>query len=174
MKIKIGDRAYIANPSMIALLRYYTVFGESFLSAYFDGKCDVLELARLVWASLDDPKPDFAAFLGAAAESDGFAAAAYAIQSAVLAAPVSSGKGNTAKSTEPIDEFDILALMTVSGIDMGLIHILPVFYIVEIASRKNALVLGHKDPPKRRFYLMSQEEIREEYGRRGHGGEKKL
>ena len=74
--------------------------------------------------------------------------------------------GNAEKSTERIDEFDILALLTISGIDMGLIHILPVFYIVEIVSRKNGIMAGQSKPVKRQFYLMSDEEIREEYGRR--------
>ena len=166
MEIKIGDKTYNANPSMITLLRYYTSFGESFLDAYLDGKCDVLELARLVWASLDDPKPDFVTFLGAAAESDDFAAVAYSLQSAILASPLTMSGGNAEKSTERIDEFDILALLTISGIDMGLINILPVFYIVEIVSRKNGIMAGQSKPVKRQFYLMSDEEIREEYGRR--------
>lgn len=166
MEIKIRGRTYNANLSMITLLRYYAAFGESYLSSYFEGKCDVLEITRLVWASLDDPKPDFVAFLGAAAESDDFAAVAYSIQAKVLAAPMSACGRETGKPAERIDEFDILALMTISGIDMSLIHILPVFYIVEIASRKNALVSEHPKPVKRQFYLMSDEEIREEYGRR--------
>lgn len=166
MEIKIGDRTYNSNPSMITLLRYYTSFGESFLSTYLYGKCDVLEIARLVWASLDDSKPDFVTFLGAAAESDDFAAVAYSVQSAILASPLTTHSGNAEKSTERIDEFDILALITISGIDMGLIHILPVFYIVEVMSRKNSIMAWQSKPTKRQFYLMSDEEIREEYGRR--------
>ena len=166
MEIKIRGRTYNANSSMITLLRYYAAFGESYLSSYFEGKCNALELTRLVWASLDDPKPDFVTFLGAAAESDDFAAVAYSLQSAILASPQTMSGGNTEKSTERIDEFDILALLTISGIDMGLIHILPVFYIVEIVFRKNGIMAGQSKPAKRQFYLMSDEEIREEYGRR--------
>ena len=56
--------------------------------------------------------------------------------------------------------------MMIAGIDVGLIHVLPVFYIVEIASRKTATLSNYRDTPKRRFYLMSDDEIREEYGRR--------
>lgn len=166
MEIKIGDRTYNSNPSMITLLRYYIAFGESFLAAYLDGKCGALELTRLVWASLDDSKPDFVTFLGAAAESDDFAAVAYSVQSAILASPLTTSSGNPEKSTERIDEFDILALITISGIDMELIHILPVFYIVEIMTRKKSIMAGQSKPTKRQFYLMSDEEIREEYGRR--------
>ena len=111
-------------------------------------------------------KPDFVTFLGAAAESDDFAAVAYSVQSAILASPLTTSSGNPEKSTERIDEFDILALITISGIDMELIHILPVFYIVEIMTRKKSIMAGQSKPTKRQFYLMSDEEIREEYGRR--------
>ena len=167
MQIKIGKKAYSSNPAMITLIRYYVEFRESFLAAYLSGACGALELARLAWSSIDGPKPDFDTFLVAAAESRGFAAAARSIQAAILASPRVEGGGQTSTNyPERTDEFDILALMTIAGIDVGLIHVLPIFYIVEIASRKTATLSNYRDTPKRRFYLMSEEEIREEYGRR--------
>lgn len=166
MQIKIGRKTYSSNPAMITLIRYYVEFRESFLSAYLNEKCGALELVRLAWSSIDGPKPDFDAFLAAAAESRGFAAAARSLQAAVFASP--AVHRGAAKNTAPgqTDEFDILALMTIAGIDVGLIHVLPVFYIVEIASRKTDMITDTKSASKRRFYVMSDDEIREEYGRR--------
>lgn len=170
MKIKIGRKSYIANPAMITLIRYIAEFHESFLSAYLDGTCGALELVRLVWSSIDSPKPDFEEFLEAAAESKGFAAAAQSIQAAVLATPEIRKRSASTGNVEKTDEIDILALMTIAGVDVGLIHVLPVFYIAEIASRKTSMLSGKmsdkKGGQKRRFYLMSDAEIREEYGRR--------
>lgn len=92
------------------------------------------------------------------------------IQAAVLATPEIRKRSASTGNVEKTDEIDILALMTIAGVDVGLIHVLPVFYITEIASRKTSMLSGKisdkKGGQKRRFYLMSDAEIREEYGRR--------
>lgn len=174
MEIKIGRRTYQSNPAMITLVRYMTAFGESFLN----GEMGVLQLARLVWASLEEPKPDFLSFLQSAADCKNFPEIAEKVQSAVMSRP-SKSCADDAKTTgnhEETDELDVLAIMAVAGLDINLINVLPMAYITEVICRKGQIISGStaESHGKRRFYKMSNAEMVDRYGRRKNGNQKEL
>lgn len=168
MKIKIGRKTYTANTSMIALLRYWNEFGESYLKAFFEPQYSQnapLLLVRLVWASIEEKKPDFIQFLTAASKCKNFDAAARSVQAGILKTagfPQSGGKS----SGDSVEETDILALMAISGLSMDLIYELPAFYILSIINKKTDILGGSKNgksTPK--FRKMSDTEVREAYRR---------
>jgi hypothetical protein len=139
MTIKIGSKRYMANTNMVVLLRYLSTFGASFLREFFekDQQTEAISLIRLVWAAIEGDKPDFDEFIAVAARDKTFAVTALSVRTAVLARYSKTDRqGNAAGGKQTIDEFDVLSLMVVAGVDMRLIYELPIFMVVEVVSRK--------------------------------------
>lgn len=154
-------RRYRLNTSLVSLLRYRAAFGVSFFSDFIGGD-SLASLLRLVWASIEGDKPDFPWFVRLAAKTRGFSETAQAVQAEVLRTAKKRG-GRSAESDEGFDELDILAMMAVSGISMGLADTLPAFLIVEVVSKRTAIMAGEEKAGKK-FHRMNGEEMRRLYG----------
>lgn len=165
MKIRIGRKEYYYSVAFSVLLRYLSVFGESYLRTFFNSaEVEPLSLVRLVWCSLHDA-PRFDIFLKIITKDRNFCNVAQIIQSQIL----SSINENTNESTNGtddsvMDELDILAAIIVADA-VELIDKLPVFMIINTITRKTKLLSNTSDvndTPK--FRKMTTKQINDLYG----------
>ena len=173
MTISVGARKYRIVTAMVSLLRYRAEFGESFLAAFMSP--DFIErrplcLSRLVWACIDEPKPDFLEFLDQAAGDESFADMAQAVQARVLMPSsqeiITVTEPDSASGT--MDETDILALMAISGVSMSLVYEMPPFQLLAVVAKRSEIMGGQHaasatGTPK--YRKMTNEETRSLYGR---------
>ena len=169
MKLTLGRwpyrKTYPLDTSLAALLRYRSAFGASFFKDFLSPDSGYLYLVRLVWAAIEGDKPDFPEFLRAVSRSKGFAETAKAVQSHVL---MTAGKSRAAgkDAADDFDELDILAMMAVSGISMDLARELPAFLILDVISKRTAIMRGDKSDKSSpaRYHKMTGREMRGLYG----------
>lgn len=158
--LNIGRKKYVCNSAMVTLLRYRKEFKTSYLRDCMGDAA--LAAMRLLWASIDGDKPDFVTFLSGAVEVKDIAEKALQLQADVLA--VSGDAVSKSSGGEELDELDVLALMSVCGIDMNLIYELPVFSIVSVITSRNKMMNGRAKETTR-YRKMNPAEVRELYGR---------
>ena len=155
----IGGVRFSLDPAAISAVRYRAAYGASIVTHLADvGTARELErrLLRMCYTMIpvaDRPElPDFARL---ARRDKDFITTALQARDALLAPdplhPVSGGQ----ESSEEFDEYKVLALVAVSGVDMSLIYEVPILQLLSIVRMAYDL----RDPDKKTYRQMTDTEM---------------
>ena len=165
--MEIGGVRYEMDASAISALRFRAEYGDSIINKIADcASLDELEgqLLRMCHMMIPEAnRPELPAFAKIARKDPEFIIKAQLARMALLDTDPRAPKAEDDGTHERFDEYQVLALMACSGIDMGLIRELPIRHIVGIVQRTANL----KDPDKAPKYRpMTDEEMAMLYPRR--------
>ena len=165
--MEIGGIQVNLDPAAISCIRYRIAYGNSIvndLAACTSADDEEAVLLRMIHAMLaQENSPDLLEFARQARRDPDFLVKGRVARSALLALDSNFYVSDNAPTgNEPFDEYKILAMMVVAGIDMELIYQLPILHLVSLASRVAQL----RDPEARSYRPMTNEELVQLYPRR--------
>lgn len=164
--MEIGGVRFKMDPTAASALRYRAVYGNSIVNDLAScSSRDDLEgrLLCMCYEMIIADRPELLEFAKLARRDEDFLAKAHVAKSALLAPdPSFRPPAGEPGGDEPFDEYKILALMVVAGIDMALIYELPILHLVALANRVAQL----RDPEAKTYRPMTDTELCQLYPRR--------
>ena len=165
--MEIGGQDFLLDATAISAIRYRENYGKSVVNDLADcASADETEgvLVRMTHAMVSPEEgPTLLEFAKLARRDGDFLTKAHVAKSALLAPdPSFRPPAGEPGGDEPFDEYKILALMVVAGIDMALIYELPILHLVALANRVAQL----RDPEAKTYRPMTDQELAQLYPRR--------
>lgn len=161
--VNIGGVDFVLDPSAISCVRYRARYGGSVVTHLTQAE-DSLQLEgyllRMVHVMIPpEGRPRMEEFAKLAHHDPDFIGKARKAQRSLLALDPAAGTPQNQEDGE-FDEYDILASMTLAGLDMGLIYELPLMHLVSVLNRCGAL----RDPERKTYRKMDGREMAALYG----------
>lgn len=159
LELALGGERYLLDPAAISAVRYRAEYGCSVvtdLSGCQTAKSVERVLLRMCRMMIPPAqRPSLEAFARAARRDGRFFAKAQRARSALLAVDPAQPPPAGAPDGEPFDEYGVLALMALTGVDMGLLYELPITHLVGILRRCGDI----RDPDCKTYRLMTADEM---------------
>lgn len=171
LEAEIGGVRFLLDPAALSAVRYRAAYGGSIVTHLADARTPkeregrLLRMCHIMIPPANRPAlPDFARL---ARRDRGFYKTALRARDALLAPdPLHPTAGN-AETAEAFDEYKVLALVAVSGVDMSLICEVPILQLLSIVRMAYDL----RDPDRKTYRPMTGDEMATIYGRRQKHGE---
>jgi len=161
--LELAGQIYLLDPAAISAVRYRARYGRSVvadLAACRDRRGEEALLLRLCHVMIPpEHRPPLLDFARAARRDGHFPHKAQAAREALLAG---DGPLPPAGEGPPFDEYRVLALMALAGVDGGLLHELPILHLVGVLRRCGEL----RDPACKAYRPMTGAELARLYPRR--------
>ena len=166
LSLEIGGLRFQLETAAVSAIRYRAVYGNSIVNDLAScSSRDDLEgrLLCMCYEMIIADRPELLEFAKLARRDEDFLTKAHVAKSALLAPdPSFHPPAGESGGDEPFDEYKILALMVVAGIDMALIYELPILHLVALANRVAQL----RDPEAKTYRPMTDQELAQLYPRR--------
>lgn len=161
--LDLAGQSYLLDPAAISAVRYRAKYGRSIvagLAACRSRREEEAVLLRLCHVMIPPKhRPPLLDFARAARRDGAFPQKARAARDALLAG---DGPLPPAGEGPPFDEYRVLALMALAGVDMGLLYELPLLHLVGVLRRCGEL----RDPACKDYRPMTSAELARLYPRR--------
>lgn len=158
LEMTLGKTKYRLDPAAISAIRYRVENGESIvnhLAACRTPSETEGRLLRMVHAMIVGHRPELPELARQARREETFLTQAYRARDALLDQDPRAPSGESGPSDAAFDEYQVLALLTVAGVDVGLIHELPILHLAAVAARVGNL----RDPEARQYHEATQDEL---------------
>ena len=167
LRMEIGGTEFQLDPSAISAIRFRAEYGESIINKLSDCRSGaeleglLLRMCHMMIPLAD--RPELLDLARLARRDPDFLRKALKARAALLAGdPKRKPRAKSAEETESYDEYKVLALVAVAGVDMSLIYELPIMHLMSIANR----VFELRNPDQKTYRPMTQEEMTQLYPRR--------
>lgn len=135
----IDGQQFLLDSAAVSCIRYRAEHGKSIITHL--QSCETAEafegrLLRMCHAMISGTdRPELPVFAKAARRDRAFIRKACAARDALLADDPQRKAMKPPESTEPFDEYLVLALMAAAGLDFALIYELPIMHLVSVVLR---------------------------------------
>lgn len=163
LEMVIGGSGFDLDPAAISCIRYRAEYGGSVVVHLTQAE-EAAErervLLRMVHMMIPtDRRPTLEAFAKLAHHDPGFPGKARKAQAALLDLDPAVGTPQEQEG-DLFDEYDILASMTLAGVDAKLLYELPIMHLVSVLNRCGQL----RDPERKTYRKMDAREMAALYG----------
>lgn len=165
--LELGPVRYPLEVSAISALRYRAAYGESIvetLGARISPKMLEGKLLRMCHLMIPvGSRPELLELAKQARRDGAFFIKGLQARDALLAPdPELEGwEDDTPSSHSRFDEYKLLAVLTMAGVDLRLLYELPLLHLAGLVRRLNVL----RDPDRKSYRLLSQKEMAQLYPR---------
>lgn len=171
LEAEIGGVRFLLDPAALSAVRYRAAYGESIVTHLAGARTPreregrLLRMCHIMIPPANRPAlPDFARL---ARRDRGFLQTALRARDALLAPDPLHPVSGAAETAEAFDEYKVLALVAVSGVDMSLICEVPILQLLSIVRMAYDL----RDPDRKTYRPMTDDEMATLYPRgRANGG----
>ena len=164
LNLEIGGARYRLDPAAISAVRYRAEHGASVithLAACETGQDLEQVLLRMCHMMIPEgERPELKELARRARRDPQFFQKALAARDALLS-PDPTRKGGGDEGGETFDEYQVLALMAVAGVDMTLLYELPILHLLGVVGR----CVEARDPERKNYRPLNSGEMAKLYPR---------
>lgn len=169
IQMDIGGAGFRLDPAAISAIRYRVEYGDSIVNhlescrTARDTEGRLLRMCHMMIPVAD--RPELLEFAKLAHKDKHFIGKAIRARDALLAPDERFVSSDGEPSSESFDEYTVLAIMAVAGVDLNLIYELPIMHLASIAVKCSEL----RDPDRKTYRKLTDTEMATLYP--GAGGD---
>ena len=165
-EMDLGGVRYRLDPAAISAIRYRAIYGESILETLnrgippkkLEGK--LLRMCHLMIPAAD--RPELLVLARQARRDGAFLVKGLKARDALLEPDIElDGPPDEESSEEPFDEYRLLAALTLVGMDLSMLHELPILHVIGVLRRLNML----QDTERKHYRPLTDKEMSNLYPR---------